>query len=111
MCIRDSLQCAALVRSVALYGFDQIRNEIVALLELDVDVGEGLIDALPKRDKPVVDKNDVQCRGEENGEDDKRRGHAGAPRSKHFRQNSAEPFRNAKANFQPHWCSGASRFM
>ena len=43
----------------------------MALLELDVDVGEGLIDALPKCDKAVVDKNDVQRRGDENGEEDK----------------------------------------
>src|ERR1039458_5580563 len=45
---------AALVRGVALHGLDQIRDQIVALLELHVDVGEGLADALTERDQTVI---------------------------------------------------------
>ena len=44
-----------LVRGVALHGLDQVRDQVVALLQLHVDVGEGLVDALPQRDEAVVD--------------------------------------------------------
>jgi hypothetical protein len=46
------------VRRVALYGLDQVGNEIVPLLELHVDVGKRLIDPLPHGDEPVVDHDD-----------------------------------------------------
>jgi hypothetical protein len=41
------VQCAALVRCVAFHGLDQIRHEVVALAQLHVDIGIGLIDPLP----------------------------------------------------------------
>src|SRR6202022_4829309 len=35
-------------------GLDQIGNQIMALLELHVDVGKGLADALAERDQTVI---------------------------------------------------------
>ncbi len=53
---------AALVGGIALHRLDQIRNEVVPLLGLHVDVGERLVDPLPHRDQPVVDHDDPQPR-------------------------------------------------
>ncbi len=44
--------------SVALHGLDKVRDEIVALLELDVDVREGLAVALSHRHQAVVSGNE-----------------------------------------------------
>lgn len=41
------------MRSIALDDLDQVRHEIVALLELNVDVAEGLTAAMAQGDKPV----------------------------------------------------------
>jgi hypothetical protein len=32
---------------VALDGFNQVRNQLVAAFELDVDLGEGVLEAVP----------------------------------------------------------------
>jgi len=40
--------------SITLDDLDQVRHEVVALLELNVDVGEGLTAALAQSDEPVV---------------------------------------------------------
>jgi hypothetical protein len=48
---------AALMRGLTLHGFDQIGDQIVPLLQLHVDVGEGLIDALSERNQSVLDKD------------------------------------------------------
>ena len=50
----DVVERAALVAGVALHGLDQVRDQIVALLELHVDVGKGLTDALAERDQAVI---------------------------------------------------------
>jgi hypothetical protein len=42
------------VRGVALDGLDEIRDEVPASLQLDVDVGPGFLHALTQRDEPVV---------------------------------------------------------
>jgi hypothetical protein len=42
------------MRGLALYGLDQVRDQIVALLELHVDIGKGLADALTERDQTVI---------------------------------------------------------
>ena len=42
----DGFERAALVLHVALGGFDEIRDKVVAALELDVDLGEGVIEAV-----------------------------------------------------------------
>src|SRR6266403_1840647 len=48
------IERAALVRGVALHGLDQIGDQVVALLELHVDVGKGLADTLTERNQPVI---------------------------------------------------------
>ena len=47
----------ALMRRIALHGLDQIGNEVVPLLELDVDIGEGLAHTLTHRDEAVVNRD------------------------------------------------------
>src|SRR5690606_30503965 len=53
----DRLQRSALMGSIAFDGFDQVGDQVVALFELDVDVGEGLVDALPHGNQAVVDRD------------------------------------------------------
>jgi len=53
------------VAGVTLHGFNQVGDEIVALLELDRDVGPSLIHRLAEADKPVVGDD-----GEERDHDD-----------------------------------------
>jgi len=42
------------VRGIALHGLDQIGDQVVALVELHVDVGKGLADTLTERYQPVI---------------------------------------------------------
>ena len=42
----------------------------MALLELHVDVGEGLTDALPQRDQAVIDHDDIENGGCNDAEND-----------------------------------------
>ena len=53
--LHHRFQRAALMGGIALHRLDQVGNEVVALLELDVDVGKGLIDPLPHGNELVVD--------------------------------------------------------
>ena len=55
------------MRGVAFYRLDQIRDEISAAFELDVDVGPRVLGADSKRDKAVVNEDEEQC---ENDDDD-----------------------------------------
>jgi hypothetical protein len=48
----DVIERATLVRRRAFHGLDQVRDQVVALLELDVDIGQGLVDALVERNQP-----------------------------------------------------------
>ena len=43
---------------VALDRFDQIRNQLVAAFELHVDLGEGVLEAVPGDHQPVVDAHE-----------------------------------------------------
>src|ERR1043165_3491691 len=51
------LERLALVLNVALRRLDQVRNQVVAALELHVDLREGVLEAVPERDQPVVDRD------------------------------------------------------
>jgi hypothetical protein len=62
----DGIERALLVRGVALDGLDQVRDQVVALLELNIDVGEGLVRALAQRNKAVVDRNDPDHEQDDN---------------------------------------------
>ena len=68
---------AALVAGIAFHGLDQVGNEVVALLELHVDVGERLIDPLPHGDEAVVDHDDPQHENDNDTEDNPADGHGG----------------------------------
>ena len=43
------IEGAALVFEVALGGFDQVGDEVVAALELNVDLGEGVFETVAER--------------------------------------------------------------
>ena len=75
--LHDRLERAALMGRVALHGLHEIGNEIVPLLQLDVDIGEGLGHALPQRDEPVVGDDAV----EDDRDDDREKDpfHAASP--------------------------------
>jgi hypothetical protein len=45
---------------IALHGVDQVGDEIVPLLHLHVDVGQGPVDALEHRNEAVVDNDGPQ---------------------------------------------------
>jgi hypothetical protein len=66
----DGFERGALVLHVALGGLDEVGDEIVAALELDVDLGEGVFEAIAEGDEGVVDAGDPERGDEKNGEDD-----------------------------------------
>src|SRR5262249_19029803 len=49
-----------LVADVALDGFDQVRNQVVAAFELDVDLGESVLEAVRGDHQPVVDAQEPE---------------------------------------------------
>ena len=57
-----SLERTLFVGGVALHGFDQIRNQVVAAFELNVDVGPGRVGAHAQLHQAVVhrDQEDAQ---------------------------------------------------
>ena len=61
---------------VALDGFDQVRNQLVAAFELHVDLGEGIPEAVPGDHQPVVDAHEPEreqqpdAQKHEQGDDD-----------------------------------------
>ena len=48
----------ALVLQVALGDLDQIRDEVVAALQLHIDLGEGILEAITEGDEAVVETGD-----------------------------------------------------
>jgi hypothetical protein len=58
------------VRGVALHGLDQIRNQVVALLELHVNVGKGLSDALTERNQPIIRADREENENNEDADND-----------------------------------------
>ncbi len=66
----------ALVGGVALDGLDEVRDQVVAPLELDVDLRPGVLDAVPQADEAVVGQDDVQADDDgEHDQDDEDDGH------------------------------------
>ena len=68
--LHHSLQGAALMRGIAFHCFDQVGDEVVALLGLHVDVGEGLVDPLPHGNEAVVDHDDPSEQNDDHTDDD-----------------------------------------
>jgi hypothetical protein len=58
------------MRSVALYGLDEVRDQVMALLQLHVDVGEGLSDALIERDQSIIRREREENENDENANND-----------------------------------------
>ncbi len=58
------------MRGIALHGFDQIRDQVVALLQLHVDVGKGLADALTERNQTVIRAERKQNENNEDADND-----------------------------------------
>jgi hypothetical protein len=48
------------VLHVGLRGFDEIRDEVVAAFELNIDLREGVFEAVPQRHEMVVLANDEE---------------------------------------------------
>ena len=60
------------MRRVTLDGLDQVGDEVVALLELHVDVGKGLTDPLPQGDEAVVNRGNPKREHNDNPENNER---------------------------------------
>lgn len=60
----DGFERGALVLHVAFGDLDEIRNEVVAALELDVDLREGVLEAVTEFDEFVVDAGDPEAEDE-----------------------------------------------
>ena len=52
--VDDGFECAFFVAGVAFYSFDEIGDQVVAALELDVDVGPGVVHLDFEADEAVV---------------------------------------------------------
>src|SRR4029079_4325125 len=68
--LTTSWSVAAPVRVISLHRREQVGYEVVTLLKLDVDVGEGLADPLPHRDELVVDHDDPQHEDDDHSDND-----------------------------------------
>ena len=55
--VRDGLEGLTLVRRVALDRLDEVRDEVPAPLELDLDLRPRVVDAVPQPDEVVVEPN------------------------------------------------------
>ena len=61
---------AALVAGVAFDRLDQVRDQVVPLLQLHVDIGKGLVDPLSHGDEAVVDAENPEGEDDKDTEDD-----------------------------------------
>jgi len=66
----DAGECFAFVGHIALGGFDEVGDEVVAAFELDVDLGEGVLEAVLESDQAVVDGDRVGDCGDDYGQAD-----------------------------------------
>src|SRR3972149_6205483 len=55
--VRDLLEQLALVGGVAADGLHQVRDQVVAAAELDVDLRPAVVDPVAERDEPVEDQD------------------------------------------------------
>src|SRR4051812_21072269 len=58
------------MRGIALHRLDQVRDQVVALLELHVDIGKGLADALAQRYQAVVGAERQEHEDDDDAEND-----------------------------------------
>jgi hypothetical protein len=55
---------------IGLCGFDEVRDQVVAPRQLNVDLCEGILVAVPKTDEPVVDAERDEREGDQDYEED-----------------------------------------
>src|SRR5664279_1678670 len=72
---------------IALHRLHQIGDQVVALLELHVDVGEGLVGPLPHSDEAVVDTDGPDHDYDNDAENDPAGGGHGTAPHKKVRRN------------------------
>ena len=80
-CLRDGLEGLALVRRVALDALDEVRNEVPAALELDLDLRPGVVDAVAVPDEPVVERDEHDRDDDDQPDDDEDPDHDAADSS------------------------------
>ena len=66
----DPLERLPLVRGVALDGLDEVGDQLVPALELDIHIGPRLAHVGPDAHQPVVDRQHVDQRQEDDHADD-----------------------------------------
>ena len=69
------LKHAGLMRGIALDRIDEIRNQIVAALELHIDIAPGLAHAIAQGHKAVKQRDNIEYGKYGNNNDDQRRIH------------------------------------
>ena len=68
--VGDRFEGAALVPDVALDRLDQVRDQVVAALELDVDLRPGFLGAISERDEAVVGEDEPKDDEDDDSKDD-----------------------------------------
>ncbi len=71
----DGFECFALVAHVAFDGFDEVGDEVVAALELDINLRPGVIHVIAEVDEAVVDGDEPEDEDGEDGEKNENGGH------------------------------------
>src|SRR5690606_38176053 len=71
------LEGLALVLEVRLGRLDQVGDEVVPALELDVDLRERVLEAVPQADQPVVDADHPEDEHDDDDARDDESDHAG----------------------------------
>ena len=66
----DGLERLALVGGVALDRLDEVRDQVVALAELDVDLGPRVLGAVPQPDELVEHRDDDEQQHDDDRDDD-----------------------------------------
>ena len=68
--LRDLVEGAALVGRVALHRLDEVRDQVVAPPQLDVDLGPAVLGAVAQPDEPVVDRDRGQRHDQDEHDED-----------------------------------------
>ena len=77
---RDLLEHLPLVRRVSLHRLHEVGDEVVAALQLDVDLAVGVPVVVPLRDEPVVEAGPGERDGHRDADQHEEREHVGPPR-------------------------------
>src|SRR5690606_29594615 len=75
------LKGLALVAEVALGGLHQVRYQVETPLQLDVDLGEGILVSIACHHEAVVDPDREKCDSDHNSEQNQHRAHRTSPYS------------------------------